>query len=99
MDLVSVVGTAVLAPVNICLFGAERAVPSAKRGPVRVQQVGPEPSGSSLPSTQRVDRHGGRYHHGMDGQNSDRGLLILLWVLGLAVIAFILVAGVVGMTP
>jgi hypothetical protein len=35
----------------------------------------------------------------MDGQNSDRGLMILLWVLGLAVIAFILLAGVVGMTP
>jgi hypothetical protein len=35
----------------------------------------------------------------VDGQNSDRGLLILLWVLALVVLAFVLLAGIAGLTP
>ncbi len=34
-----------------------------------------------------------------DPRRSDRGLLILVWVLGLAFLAFVLLAGVVGLTP
>ncbi len=34
-----------------------------------------------------------------DAQRSDRGLIILLWVLGLTFLAFVLLAGVVGLTP
>jgi hypothetical protein len=33
------------------------------------------------------------------GPSSDRGLMILLVVLGLAFMAFVLLAGVVGLTP
>ena len=34
-----------------------------------------------------------------DRQRSDQGLLILVWVLGLAFLAFVLLAGVIGLTP
>ncbi|MGH8992718.1 MAG: hypothetical protein ACRDYV_13225 [Acidimicrobiia bacterium] len=33
------------------------------------------------------------------GGRSDRGLLIMLWVLGIAFMLFVLLAGVVGLTP
>jgi hypothetical protein len=39
------------------------------------------------------------YDHGVDGQKSDLGLLILLWVLGLTFLAFVLLAGIAGLTP
>jgi hypothetical protein len=35
----------------------------------------------------------------VDGPKSDTGLLIILWVLGLAFLAFLLLAGIAGMTP
>jgi hypothetical protein len=38
------------------------------------------------------------YHHGVDDQQPDR-LILLLWVLGLAFLGFVLLAGVKGMTP
>jgi hypothetical protein len=32
-------------------------------------------------------------------QKSDWGLIILLWVLGLTFLAFVLLAGIAGLTP
>jgi hypothetical protein len=32
-------------------------------------------------------------------QKSETGLLIVLWVLGLAFLAFVLLAGIAGLTP
>jgi len=35
----------------------------------------------------------------VEGQKSDRNLIILLWVLGLVFMAFVLFAGIAGLTP
>ena len=43
--------------------------------------------------------HDGGYDDGVDGQKSDRNLIILLWVLGLTFMAFVLLAGLAGLTP
>lgn len=44
-------------------------------------------------------RPGAGYDDGVDGQKSDRNLIILLWVLGLTFMAFVLLAGLAGLTP
>ena len=44
-------------------------------------------------------RPGARYDDTVDGQKSDRNLIILLWVLGLTFMAFVLFAGIAGLTP
>ena len=44
-------------------------------------------------------RTGARYDDAVDGQKSDRNLIILLWVLGLTFMAFVLLAGIAGLTP
>lgn len=51
-----------------------------------------------LPQAPDAEENPG-YDHGVDGQKSDRGLIILLWVLGLVVLAFVLLAGIAGLTP
>jgi hypothetical protein len=35
----------------------------------------------------------------VEGQKSDRNLIILLWVVGLTFMVFVLLAGIAGLTP
>jgi len=39
------------------------------------------------------------YDPGVAAAKSDTGVLIVLWVLGLAFLAFVLLAGIAGLTP